>query len=112
MLDALTRGGQLQSLCSGLPRFRRIAISRLFEGSIRLRGCTTLFVVGSDGRVHRPLGHFPRLAHMTSVCLGVGCQSKALVLVTGLARKPLLLFRHRRRVRADKGKTIESTAEF
>ena len=48
---------------------------------------------------------------MTSVGFGVGCQRKPLVLF-GLARKPLLLFRHRRGIRTEKAKSVESIAEY
>ena len=48
---------------------------------------------------------------MTSIRLGVGCERQSLVLF-GLARKPLLLFRHRGGVRPEKGKSIESIAEY
>ena len=48
---------------------------------------------------------------MTAICLGVGCERQSKVLF-GLARKPLLLFRHRRRVRPEKGKSIESIVEY
>ena len=49
---------------------------------------------------------------MTTIRLGVRCQRKALVFVIGLARIPLLLFRYRCGVRADKGKSVESIAEY
>ena len=48
---------------------------------------------------------------MTAIRLGVGCQRKPKVLVFGLARKPLLLFRHRGGVRAEKGKSVESIVQ-
>ena len=50
------------------------------------------------------------LRQMTTISLGVGCERKSIVLF-GLARKPLLLFRHRRGVRPQKGKSIESIVE-
>ena len=49
---------------------------------------------------------------MTAIRLGVGCERQSKVLVLGLARKPLLLFRHRRGVRPEKGKSIESIVEY
>ena len=48
---------------------------------------------------------------MTGIRLGVGCERQVHILVIGLARKPLLLFRHRRRVRPEKGKSVESIVE-
>ena len=47
---------------------------------------------------------------MTRIRLGVGCERQSTVLF-GLARKPLLLFRHRGGVRPEKGKSIESIVE-
>ncbi len=47
---------------------------------------------------------------MTSVCLGVGCERQSKVRF-GLAQKPLLLFRYRGGVRAEKGKAVESIAK-
>ena len=49
---------------------------------------------------------------MTGIRLGVGCERKSKVLILGLARKPLLLFRHRRGVRPEKGKSVESIVEY
>ena len=49
---------------------------------------------------------------MTGIRLGVGCERQSKVLVIGLARKPLLLFRHRRGVRPEKGKSVESIVEY
>ncbi len=49
---------------------------------------------------------------MTAIRLGVGCERQPRVLIIGLARKPLLLFRHRRRVGAEKGKSVESIVEY
>src|SRR6266852_8605369 len=49
---------------------------------------------------------------MASIRFGVGCERQSKVLICGLAPKPLLLFRHRRRVRPDKGKGVESIAEY
>ena len=49
---------------------------------------------------------------MTAIRLGVGCERKSKVLIFGLARKPLLLFRHRRGVRPEKGKSVESIVEY
>src|SRR5450759_2472021 len=49
---------------------------------------------------------------MTDIRLGVGCERKPPVLVIGLARKPLLLFRHRRGVRPEKRKSVESVVEY
>ena len=34
------------------------------------------------------------------------------IVLFGFARKPLLLFRHRRGVRAEKGQSVESIAEY
>ena len=48
---------------------------------------------------------------MTAIGLGVGCESQPIVLF-GLARKPLLLFRHRRGVRAEKGQRVKSIMEY
>jgi hypothetical protein len=52
-----------------------------------------------------------RIAHMTSVCLGVGCEPSPWFSF-GLARKPPLLFRHRGGVRPEKAKSIESVMEY
>ncbi len=49
---------------------------------------------------------------MTSIRLGVGCERQSKVLIFGLARKPLLLFRHRGGVRPEKGKSVESIVEY
>ena len=49
---------------------------------------------------------------MTTIRLGVGCERKPIVLIIGLARKPLLLFRHRGGVRPEKGKSIESIVQY
>ena len=49
---------------------------------------------------------------MTGIRLGVGCERQSKVLIFGLARKPLLLFRHRGGVRTEKGKSIESIVEY
>ena len=49
---------------------------------------------------------------MTAIRLGVGCERKSKVLILGLARKPLLLFRHRGGVRPEKGKSIESIVQY
>ena len=48
---------------------------------------------------------------MTSIRLGVGCERQSKVLF-GLARIPLLLFRHRGGVRPEKGKSIEGIVEY
>src|SRR5205085_11600463 len=74
-------------------------------------GRPTFFIVRSDGRVHSPLGQFPGFANMTDIRLGVGCEPKSDVLIFGLARIPLLLLRHGRGVRPEKGKSIESTVQ-
>ncbi len=111
-LDALTRGSELQSLCRAVLGFRGIAVSRLLQRSISQIDRPTFFVVRSHGGVHSSLGQFPGFAKMTDIRLGVGCKRKADVLVFGLARIPLLLLRHRRRVRPEKGKSIESTVQY
>src|SRR5277367_2602603 len=49
---------------------------------------------------------------MTGVRLSVRCERKPKVLIFGLAPKPLLLFRHRRGVCREKGKTVESIAGY
>jgi hypothetical protein len=49
---------------------------------------------------------------MTGVCLGVGCERKPKVLDVGPACKPLLLFRHRRRVRSEKSQSVESVVQY
>ena len=49
---------------------------------------------------------------MTAIRLGVGCERQSKVLIIGLARKPLLLFRHRRGVRPEKGKSVESIVQY
>ena len=51
------------------------------------------------------------LLKMTGVRLGVGCERQSKVLFR-LARKPLLLFRHRRGVRPEKGKSVESIVQY
>ena len=38
-------------------------------------------------------------------------RAQSIVLIVGLARKPLLLFRHRCGVRSEKGKSVESIVE-
>ncbi len=81
------------------------------QSSIRLPYRPSFLAVSPDGGVHGPLGQFPRLAQMTGIRLGVGCERQSKVLVFGLARKPLLLFRHRGGVRPEKGKSIESIVE-
>src|ERR1035438_2157492 len=48
---------------------------------------------------------------MSAIRLCVGCERKSDVFIIGLARKPLLLFRKRRRVRPEKGKSVESIAQ-
>src|SRR5882757_2915789 len=45
---------------------------------------------------------------MTGVSLSVGCEREPNVLIFELSPKPLLLFRHRRGVRPEKGKGVES----
>src|SRR5271155_3477120 len=47
---------------------------------------------------------------MTSKCLGVGCERQSKLLF-GLARIPLLLFRHRCRVRSEKREGIKSVVD-
>src|SRR5580658_4287406 len=47
---------------------------------------------------------------MSPICLGVGSERQSPVLL-GLTRKPMLLFRHPRRVRPEKGKSIDSIVE-
>jgi len=49
---------------------------------------------------------------MTAIRLGVGCERKPIILILGLTRQPLLLFRHRSGVRPDKGKSVESIVEY
>jgi hypothetical protein len=90
---ALTRGSEFQSLCRGLPRFCGIAVSGFPLSANRLKYCPSFLAVRSYCGVHSPLGQFPRLAQMTAIRLGVRCQRQPKVLVIGLARKPLLLFR-------------------
>jgi hypothetical protein len=84
----------------------------LFQSGILLPYRPSFLVVSPDGGVHSPLGQFPRFAKMTAIRLSVRCQRKTLVLVIGLARIPLLLFRHRRGVRVDKGKSVEIVVEY
>ena len=95
-----TGGSQLQSLCCRLPGFRSIAVSRFSQSSIRQIDGSAFLVVDSYGGVHGPLGQFSRLAKMTGIRLGIGCERQSIVLIFGLAGKPLLLFRHRRGVRS------------
>jgi len=80
------------------------------QSSIRLPYGPIFFAVRPDSRIHRPFGQFPRLAQMTSIRLGVGCERQSKVFF-GLARKPLLLFRHCGGVRPEKGESIESIVE-
>ena len=111
-LDTLTRGSELQGLLplsASLPQRLPNAASR--KSGILLPDCPTFLAVSADGGVHRPLGQFPRLAQMTSVCFGVGCERKPKVLIVRLARKPQLLFRHRSGVRPEKSQSIESNVE-
>src|SRR5580698_9146932 len=49
---------------------------------------------------------------MASIRLGVGRERQSIVLIIGLARKPLLVFRHRHRARTEKGKSVESIVEY
>src|SRR5436853_7593541 len=49
---------------------------------------------------------------MSAKRLGVGGKRQSKGLVIGLTGKPLLLFRHRRSVRTEKGKSIESIVEY
>src|SRR5260370_37574704 len=63
------------------------------------------------GGVNASLGQFRRFPHMTAIRLGLGCERQPKVFILGLARKPLLLFRHRGGVRAEKGKAVESIAK-
>ena len=49
---------------------------------------------------------------MSAIRLGIGRERKTLILVVGIARKPMLLFRHRRGVRPEKCKPIESGVEL
>src|SRR5664280_923480 len=48
---------------------------------------------------------------MTGVCLGIGGEREDMVFIFGLGCKPLLLFRHGRGIRGQKGQSIESTVE-
>ena len=49
---------------------------------------------------------------MTSVSFGVGCERKSIVLRVWLTFEPLLLFRHRRGVRPEKGETVDNIVEY
>ena len=49
---------------------------------------------------------------MTGICLGVGCERQSKVCGIRLVRKPLLLFRHRCRVRPEKGKGVEGIVKY
>ncbi len=49
---------------------------------------------------------------MTAIRLGVRCESKSKVLIFGLTRKPLLLFRNRRGIRPEESKSIETFVEW
>ena len=49
---------------------------------------------------------------MTCVRLSVGGERKPEVLKVGLARKPLLLFRHRRGIRREKRQSIEGVTGY
>jgi hypothetical protein len=49
---------------------------------------------------------------MAAMCLGVGGERKSNVLISGFARKPLLLFRQRRGVRPVEGKSIKSIVDW
>ena len=49
---------------------------------------------------------------MTAIRLGVRCESKSKVLIFGLTRKPLLLFRDRRGIRPEESKSIETFVEW
>jgi hypothetical protein len=49
---------------------------------------------------------------MANIRLGVGGERKSPVLKLGLARKPLLLFRSRHRVRTEEGKSVESLVKY
>ena len=75
--------------------FRRIAERGFSLSGIRLPDSPSFLAVGADGGIHGLLGQFPRLAQVTGIGFGIGGERKPDVLVIGLARKPLLLFRHR-----------------
>ena len=95
----------------GAPHLTRLnPISGLLQSSVRLPDCPIFLAASPDGGVHSPLGQFPRLAQMTAIRLGVGCERQSKILF-GLARKPLLLFRHRSRIRSEEGKSVESVVE-
>ena len=111
-LGSLTAGGKLQSRCRCLPGFCGIAVSSLPLSGNRLPYCPIFLTASPNGRVHSPPGQFPRLAQMTRIRLGVGCEREPDVLVLGLAREPALLFRHRGGVRPEKGKSIESIVRY
>src|SRR6266700_3883769 len=70
------------------------------------------FLSSADCGIHSPLGQFSRLAKMTTISLGVGCERKSDVLKLGLACKPSLLFRHRGGIRGEKGKSIKNAMEI
>ena len=53
-----------------------------------------------------------RLAQMTCVGLGIGSERKPQVLNLRLAREPLLLFRHGRRICVEKGQSVKRTMEY
>ena len=85
---------------AGLPQDCRKRL--LAWAAYRLPDCPIFLAVRPYGGVHSPLGQFPRLGNMSAIRLGIGCERKTLILVVGIARKPLLLFRHRRRVHPEK----------
>src|ERR1019366_9312703 len=91
--------------------FRRMSVSRLLLGRNRQIPRSIFFAVCSYSRVQSPLGQITRLAKVTDIRLSVRCESESIVLIGRLARKPELLVSHRRGVRSEKGKSIESVVE-
>src|ERR1039458_9302292 len=110
-LSALTRGSKLRGLCRCAPRFGRIAESRFALSSNRQKDRCIFVAVRSYGRVHGPPGQFALLAKMATIGLSVGCELKHHEL-DGLAYKPLLLFRHRRSIRPQEGKSVLTKMEY
>src|SRR6185369_9936172 len=100
-----------QTLCRCPLRFPSVAEGGFAKGGVLLPDRSGFLAVGAEGRVHGSLGQLPRLAQMTSVRLGVGCERNPEVLMLRLACEPQLLFRHRRGIRSDKSKRIESIVE-
>src|SRR5208337_870108 len=110
--DPLARRHKLQSLGRNCPSLRGDTVGGFPLRRNRLPYCTRFFTVRSYARVNRPSRQVPRLAEVTPVSLGVGCESQPEILVFELAGEPLLLFPHRLRISTEKCERIERRREY